>query len=162
MKKSLVLILALIVTVCTALTCAFAAEYTKFSSKFVKNFQDCDSYKETTTSEFEGNTFTTNRQIIGWRNGFCKYQEVVSTGNDKYQLNCNFTSIQVEELYGAMKDRSKEPEKYELEIFVEQKDPKTGNSKYVSRGTRTIKGNKAYIVWAKYQNNPYFCKPQKL
>lgn len=162
MKKSLVLILALLVTFSAALTCAFAAEYTKFSSKFKKSFQDCDPYEETTTSEFEGGTFTTNRKIIGWRNGFCRYQEVVSSSKDKYQLNCNFTSVQVDELYNAMKDRSKEPEKYELEIFREHKDPKTGNVKYVVAGTQTIKGNKAYIVWAKYQNNPYFCKPQKL
>lgn len=162
MKKSLVLFLTLIITVSTAITCVFAAEYTKFSSKFIKNFKDCDSYEETTTSAFEGNTFTTSRQIIGWRNGFCRYQEVISSGNDKYQLNCNFTSIQVDELYSAMKNRSKEAEKYELEIFGEHKDPKTGKISYVSRGTQTIKGNKAYIAWAKYQNNPYFCKPQKL
>lgn len=61
-----------------------------------------------------------------------------------------------------MKDKSKTPESYELEMFGEQKDPKTGKIKYIKTGTTTIKGNKAYITWAKYQNNPYFCKPQKL
>ncbi len=61
-----------------------------------------------------------------------------------------------------MKSRSNEPETYGLETFVEQIDEKTGKSKFVSNGITTIKGNKAYITWAKYQNNPYFCKPEKL
>lgn len=162
MKKSLVLILTSLMVISSIITYAFAAEYTKFSSKFVKRFQDCDPYEETTVSEFEGKEFTTTRKIIGWRNGACRYQEVVSSGKDKYQLDCSFPSIQVDELYSAMKDRSKEPEKFELEIFGEHKDPKTGKVKYSVIGSQTIKGNKAYIIWTKYQNNPYFCKPQKL
>lgn len=162
MKKSLIIMITLLVAGAAGLTCVFAAEYTKFSSKFVKNFKDCDAYQETTTSDFEGKTFTTTRKIIGWRNGFCKYQEIVTSANDKYQLNCSFPSIQVDELYEAMKDKSKEPEKYELEMFAEQKDPKTGKTKYAVVGTTTIKGNKAYLVWAKYQNSPYFCTPQKV
>ena len=28
--------------------------------------------------------------------------------------------------------------------------------------TQTIKGNKSYITWTKYLNNPYFCSPQKI
>lgn len=162
MKKSFVLILTSLVVISSIITCAFAAEYTKFSSKFVKKFQDCDPYEETTTSEFEGKNFTTTRKIIGWRNGACRYQEVVASGKDKYLIDCTFPNLQVDELYAAMKDRSKEVEKFELEIFGEQKDPKTGKVKYSVAGTQTIKGNKAYIVWTRYQNNPYFCKPQKL
>ncbi len=162
MKKSLILLLTSLIVLSSIITCAFATEYTKFSSKFVKKFQDCDPYEETTVSEFEGSEFTTTRKIIGWRNGACKYQEVVASTNGKYQLDCSFPSIQVDELYDAMKTRSKEPEKYELELYGEQKDPKTGAIKYEVAGSQTIKGNKAYIVWTKYQNNPYFCRPQKL
>ena len=159
MKKiSLVIIVALL----TMGSCAFAVGYTKFSSKFIKNFKDCDKYEETITSEFEGQTFVTNRQIQGWKNGFCKYQEVIKSPDSTYQLNCSFTDIQVDELYSAMKNRSRDVERYELESFVQQKDPKTGEIKYVSVGSTTIKGNKAYIAWAKYQNNPYFCVPKKL
>ncbi len=159
MKKiSLVMIVALL----TMGSCAFAVGYTKFSSKFIKNFKDCDKYEETITSEFEGQTFVTNRQIQGWKNGFCKYQEVIKSPDSTYQLNCSFTDIQVDELYSAMKNRSRDVERYELESFVQQKDPKTGEIKYVSVGSTTIKGNKAYIAWAKYQNNPYFCVPKKL
>ncbi len=162
MKKSFILVITSLMVISSIITCAFAAEYTKFSSKFIKKFQDCEQYEETTASEFEGKSFTTTRKIVGWRNGACRYQEVVASGNDKYLIDCTFPSIQVDELYSAMKDRSKEPEKFELEIFGEHKDPNTGKIKYSVRGTQTIKGNKAYIVWTKYQNNPYFCKPQKL
>jgi len=162
MKKFYKVFMVFLIVLTAGISCVYAATYTKFSSKFMKNFQDCDKYEETINSEFEGNTFTTNRKINGWRNGFCKYQETVASKDGKYQLNCSFTSVQLEELYNAMKSRSREPEKFDLETFAEQKDPSTGMVKYVSMGTTTIKGNKAYIAWAKYQNNPYFCKPQKL
>lgn len=162
MKKTYTVLLALAIITGAGLACVNAVEYTKFSSKFIKNFKDCDRYEETVTSEFENKTFTTNRKIIGWKSGFCKYQETITSPTDKYQLDCSFTNIQVDELYAAMKAKLKDIEKYELETFAEQKDPKTGKIKYVSMGTTTIKGNKAFISWAKYQNNPYFCKPQKL
>jgi len=142
--------------------CAFAAMTTKFSSKFIKNFKECEPYQETITSEFEGTTFTTNRKIIGWSNGFCRYEEIVKTSTDIYKLNCNFTAVQVDDLYESMKSKSKETETYGLETFVEQIDQQTGKSKFVQNGVTTIKGNKAYITWAKYQNNPYFCRPEKL
>ncbi len=162
MKKSTVLGIVLTVIISSVFSCALAATYTKFSSKFVKNFQDCDKYQETIASEFEGKTFTTERKILGWKNGFCKYEETITSPNDKYQLKCSFSSIQVDELYQSMKSKSKDLERHELENYVEQKDPKTGKTNYVVAGRTTIKGNKAYITWAKYQNNPYFCVPTKL
>lgn len=161
MKKSFILMLTLLMVAGAGITCVFAAEYTKFSRKFVKNFKDCDSYTETTTSEFEGKTFTTTRIIQGWRNGFCRYQETMASSDGKYQVNCNFSNVQVDELYEAMRDKSKDAENYNLELFREDKDS-NGKVKYVRAGSTVIKGNKAYIAWAKYQNNPYFCKPTKL
>jgi len=161
MKKT-VIISTLVMVFAIGITSVLASEYTKFSSAFIKKFKDCDYYEETTHSEFEGNTFSTNRKIIGWKNGFCKYQEIIKSKEGNYQLDCLFSSLQVDDIYYSMKDKSKTPESYELEMFGEQKDPKTGKIKYIKTGTTTIKGNKAYITWAKYQNNPYFCKPQKL
>ena len=161
MKKSTAVTLGLLIALVAGMSCVFAAEFTKFSSKFIKNFKDCDAYEESIVSEYEGKQFTTNRKIIGWRNSFCKYQETIKSPDDEYQLNCSFSNIQVDELYESMKDRAKEPQKYDLDIFSEQTDKK-GQTKYVVVGSQTIKGNKAYITWAKYQNNPYFCKPQKI
>ncbi len=161
MKKVFTLALGLIIAVAAGLSCVFAAEYAKFSKGFINNFKDCDAYEETTVSEYQGETFTTTRKIIGWRNGMCKYEETIKSKDSRYKLNCTLPSIQVDEIYEAMKDKSKEAKRYELETFIETKE-KNGATKYVSVGTQTIKGNKAYIVWTKYQNNPYFCKPQKL
>ncbi len=141
--------------------CAYAAEYTKFSSRFVKNFKDCDTYQETTNSTFEGQNFTTTRKINGWMNGFCRYQETVSSATDKYQISCNFTDMQVEDLYEAMKSRSKKIERQNMDLFTEVTD-KSGQSKFVKSGSTVIKGNKAYLLWTKYQNNPYFCSVKKL
>jgi hypothetical protein len=157
--KSLV---ALAIIISVSGLCVYAAQYTKFSTKFKKNFKECDRYEETLTSEFEGKTFTTTRKILGWKNGACRYQEIIETQGEKYQLNCNFSGSQVDELYDAMNSKSKETEKYELEVFGEQTDPKTGKTTYAPVSSTTISGNKAYIKWAKYQNNPYFCMPHKL
>jgi hypothetical protein len=161
MKKTVIAIIAGVI-LCSLYTYANAANETKFSKNFMKHFKDCDRYEETTTSTFEDRDFTTNRKIIGWRNGYCKYEEKISSPIDQYILRCSFNEIQVDELYEAMKSRSKEQEKYELEIFAESVDEKTGRVKYTSGGTETIKGNKAYIAWTKVQNNPYFCRPQKV
>jgi hypothetical protein len=163
MKKITTIALVAILTVSFTCLCAYAADnYSKFSSKFKKNFKDCDKYEETTTSEYQGIEFTTHRTIKGWRNSFCQYEETIASAAGTYKLTCGFSPVQVDELYEAMKSRSKEITRYELDTFIEQKDPKTGKPKYLKTGTTTIKGDKAYIAWAKYQNNPYFCRPQKI
>ena len=141
---------------------AYAAEYTKFSKSFIKNFKDCERYKETITSEFDGKTFTTERSILGWQNGMCRYQEVISSPSDKYRLSCRLTELQVDNLYSAMTSRSKNVENYDLDIYAEQTDPKTGKKNYVKESSTRISGNKAYVAWAKVQNNPYFCIPEKV
>lgn len=160
MKKNIVISVLFLAT--ALLTTAVASEYSKFSRKFIKNFKDCDAYEETVTSTYEDTTFTTNRKIIGWRNGFCHYQETIASKDGKYKLDCGFTDAQVDDLYEAMRDRSKTPEKYTLQLFEPKTDSKTGEVTYVRAGTTIIKGNRAYIQWARLQNNPYFCKPAKL
>ncbi|MBR1425703.1 hypothetical protein IJ579_09105 [bacterium] len=160
MKKNL-LISVLVTFIITGL-CAYAADYTRYSSKFIKNFRDCDSYQETTTSNFEGQNFSTTRKINGWRNGYCKYQETYSSGAEKYQLDCKFADMQVEELYDAMKSRSKKIERASVDVFSKVTDPKTGQVKYVKSDSTIVKGSKGYVAWTKYLNNPYFCEMKKL
>ena len=92
-KHSLLLIL--IIAVVAGIACVYAATETKFSSKFTKHFKDCDSYQETIESEYEGNSFTTQRKIIGWSNGYCRYEEIVKHAGDAYKINCNFSEIQL-------------------------------------------------------------------
>ena len=139
-----------------------ASENPKFSRKFVKSFKDCDSYSESSESIFEGVNFKSTRKILGWKNGFCKYEETMYSPLGDYVVRCSFPPIQVEELYNAMKDRSKEQIRQNLEIFGQKKDPKTGELSYVVVETREIKGSKAYVAWARYENSPYFCIPEKL
>ncbi len=160
MKKTILISVISTVIASSLFLVATAERYTKFSSKFVKNFKDCDRYEETVKSEFEAQSFTTNRKIIGWRNGFCLYEEVITSPKDQYKLSCRLTSFQVDELYNAMKTRSRKAESAEMEIFAPQ-ETKDGSTKYTVIGTETIKGNKAYLSCAKIQNNPYFCRPVK-
>lgn len=161
MKKSTVAIITLGLFLASIGT-AFAAQYIKYSSKFIRAFEDCDRYEENIVSEYGGDSFTTNRKILGWQKGMCRYQETVSSKNSKYGLDCYFGELQVEELTKAMKNRSKAPEKAEIELYAEQKDPKTGKTKFVPVDSQIIIGNKPFIAWSKYQNNPYFCIPHKL
>ncbi len=162
MKKNIILTIVFVIGIFSSLAYVSASEYTKFSSGFKKHFKDCDSYKETIESTFEGKNFKTQREIIGWRNGVCRYTETVSSGSDAYKLNCMFPDLQVEELYKSMKDSSKKPQEYSLDIFEIKTDSKTGKETFNVVGSTTIRGNNAYITWAKYQNNPYFCRPEKL
>ncbi len=158
-KQNLLLILT--IAILAGIACVYAATETKFSSKFTKHFKDCENYQETIESEYEGNSFTTQRKIVGWSNGYCRYEEIVKHAGEAYKINCNFSEIQVDDLYTSMKDKSKEPITYNLETFAEQPDAK-GSNRYKVVGSTVIKGNKAFITWAKYQNNPYFCRPEKI
>ena len=159
MKKN---IFILTLAILAGISCVFASEYSKFSRKFMNHIKDCDTYEETSTSKFEDKDFTSHRKINGWKNGICYYTETLSSQGNTYKIDCRFTEIQLDELYEAMKDRSSKPEKYNLNIYEPKVDPKTGETTYVTKGTTLIKGNRAYIVWAKYENNPYFCRVQKI
>jgi hypothetical protein len=161
MKKKTLISATAAIIVCSLFAGAIADQYIKFSSKFVKHFRDCESYEETITSTFESKTFKTNRKIIGWRGGACRYEETITSPEDQYKLICNFPSIQLDALYSTMKDRSKKTEVDELEIFAPQATS-NGGVKYVVLETQPIKGNRAYVAWTKIQNNPYFCQPQKI
>lgn len=158
MKKIFSTILTLLIFASTVL----AADYTKFSRKFIKHIKDCDEYEESITSEYEDMSFTTVRKIHGWKNGFCKYTETITSAQGAYKLDCGFNEVQLDDLYEAMRDRSKKSEKYTLDLYIEKTNPKTGAKEYVKNGSTEIKGNKSYIIWAKYQNNPYLCHPTEI
>lgn len=158
MKKIFIVFLAIITCSCAVL----ASEYSKFSRKFIRHIKDCDAYEESVNSTYEDITFKTSRKIHGWKNGLCKYTETITSPTGSYKLECGFTESQIDDLYEAMKDRSKKAEKYTLDLYAEKINPKTGEMEYVKNGATEIKGNRAYIVWAKYQNNPYFCKPSEI
>lgn len=159
MKKFL--IISLSVLVCS--TCVWASEYTKFSRSFIRHFKDCDAYEETVSSVFEDEAFKTTRKIHGWKNGRCIYTETITSKDEgAYKLNCAIMEAQVDDLYDAMRSRSKKPDKYNLDIYAPKVNKKTGETEYTVAGGTIIKGNKAYIEWAKVQNNPYICTPEKI
>ena len=161
MKKR-VLGYCLLVLCLTGYIFAKASDGTTYSAKFIKNFKDCSTYQENYSSEYEGEKFNEKREILGWKNGFCHYRTTVNSSNSAYKLDCMFSDIQVEEIYKAMKNNSKALEDYNLDIMIPTKETKNGQPVYKKIGSTVIKGTKAYITWTKYENNPYFCHPQKL
>ena len=110
---------------------ALASEYTKFSRKFIRHIKDCDAYEETIASEYEDSSFKTTRKIHGWKNGYCRYTETITAPQGAYKLDCGFTEVQLDDLYEAMKDRSKKADKYTLDLYSERKNPKTGDTEYM-------------------------------
>ena len=161
MKKTVV-IFSILALFFGCMSYVAASEYIKFSSRFIKHFKDCDAYKEEVSSEYDSKEFIEKREIVGWKNGFCHYRTTMKTNNSSYMLDCMFSDVQVNEIYKAMKSSYKSVEEYNLDILVPNKDAKSGGVEFKKIGVTPIRGNKAYIVWSKYQNNPYFCRPQKL
>ena len=100
MKKIFVITLAGLILGSTVM----ASEYTKFSRKFIRHIKDCDAYEETVTSKYEDMTFNTTRKITGWKNGFCRYSETITSEVGAYNLDCRFTDIQLDDLYEAIID----------------------------------------------------------
>ena len=142
--------------------CAVAAiQDIKFSRDFIKNFKNCDKYSETATVEIEGKTYTEERNIAGISNGLCNYKVTVSDAENKYLYDCWFSDYQVEELYNAMRTRSKKGQQENIDIFTLVTDKK-GRTNYRVAGKTTVSGTKSYVTWAKYRSNPYFCYPKKL
>ncbi|MBP3821129.1 hypothetical protein J6G99_05740 [bacterium] len=157
MKKIITILLIGIMSI----SIVSSAEQNKFSKAFIKNFKVCENYSESLTSDFEGSSFSIKRNILGWSNGQCRYQETISSSRGKYQLDCYFNEIITDELYSAMKDKSKEQEIQNIDIF-EEKVNRAGEKNYVKTGSTSVKGSKAYVTWAKFLNNPYFCVPKKI
>ena len=87
MKKKTLMSITTTAIICSLFAGAIAEEYTKYSSRFIKKFKDCDAYEETVNSTFENKTFKTNRKIIGWRNGFCRYEETITSPEDQYRYH---------------------------------------------------------------------------
>ncbi len=160
--RKLFTVLSVIIYTVALFTTVLASQQSKFSKKFIKNMKKCRAYEENISSMYDNTKFTLNKKILGWQNGFCRYQETISSDKGSYFLECGFTDEQVEDLYKAMKAKTKEMTTYSLPLYEAKKNPKTGEISYSKSGTTLIKGDKAYILWTKLQNNPYFCKPTKL
>lgn len=141
---------------------AEASQKSKFSRKFIKNMKKCSSYEETTSSMYENTKFSSNKKIIGWQNGFCRYQETISSADSAYFLDCGFSQEQVKDLYEAMRDKSSEVETVIIPLYEAKKNAKTGEISYSKAGSTPVKGDRAYRLWAELQNNPYLCRPTKL
>ncbi len=157
MKRYVALMLILFVGAASVL----AAQKSMYSRQFMNNFKDCTPYSETVNSSYDGKSYIENREIVGWNNGMCFYRISLSTNNDKYEYDCVFSNLQMEELYNAMKSRSKENERYSIDLFTPYENQKNGEIYYKKTGYSTISGSKAYVTWVKYQSNPYFCRPRK-
>lgn len=159
MKKTIIYVLSMFLIL--GFSIVKASEYAVFSHGFIKNFKDCDKFEETTNSTYNGDSFTEKSEILGWENGFCHYRTTIVSKDTGYRLECMFSDIQVEELYNAMRDKSRTVSEYKMDLF-KPVDSNDGEITYKKAADTIIKGNKGYIAWTKYQNNPYFCRPYKL
>ena len=93
-KKLFIFGLISILCLCSA----YALDNVTYSIKFANKLKNCEQYEDTINSEYNGRTFTTVQKIIGKRGEACYYQETMSSGSEKYRLDCMFSQLQTEEL----------------------------------------------------------------
>lgn len=111
------------------------------STSFTDNLKDCTQYYGSQTVELQDLKLTTVREIHGWENGKCSYQETVSAGENKYSVKCMLSKENLEDLVKTMKD---------FENSVENKNLDLNDYEQVQNSS-VVTG------WSKYLQNPEIC-----
>jgi cell fate (sporulation/competence/biofilm development) regulator YmcA (YheA/YmcA/DUF963 family) len=93
MKKSIVLVLALLAT-----TLFVIAE----DSRFTSSLRSCASFTESGTINTEGMSVQSTKQIMGWDNDKCVYKETVNFNGLNVTTTCRLSKPQIEELASVM------------------------------------------------------------
>lgn len=111
------------------------------NESFTENLKDCKEYYGSQTIDLQDIKLTTTRQIHGWVNGKCSYQEAVSTKDSKYTVNCLLSKEHISDLVKTMEDFEKDAESKNIDLndFTQVQ-----NSSVVSN-------------WSKYLQNPEIC-----
>ena len=111
------------------------------ATSFTENFKDCKEYYSLQTIELQNLKITTAREIHGWQGGKCAYKETVSTGENKYSVNCLFSPEQISNLVNTMEsfENSDESKNLDLNDFEQVQNS-------------SVAGN-----WSSYLQNPEIC-----
>lgn len=102
---------------------------------FTDNLKDCKEYYGSQTIDLQDIKLTTVRQIQGWQNGKCSYQETVSTKDSKYTVKCLLSKEHIADLVKTMDDFEKDESSKNIDLNdfeqVQNSTVVTGWSKYL-------------------------------
>lgn len=108
---------------------------------FTDNLRDCKEYYGSQTVDLQDIKLTTVRQIQGWVNGKCSYQESVSTKDSRYTVKCLLSKENISDLVKTMEDFEKDENNKNLDL----------NDYEQVQNTSVVSG------WSKYLQNPEIC-----
>ena len=135
MKK--ILLVLLIIS-----SCSFV--FADSPSKLTSALKNCSAYSEGGTINTERMNVSSQKKILGMKNGKCAYQEKTTFPQGELTISCEFTKAQAEELARVM-DAYETLQQYSTE--------KVDTSSYSA-----VENNPVVKTWAKYLQDPSVCK----
>ena len=108
---------------------------------FTDNLKDCKEYYGSQTIDLQDIKLTTVRQIQGWQNGKCSYQETVSTKDSKYTVKCLLSKEHIADLVKTMDDFEKDESSKNIDL----------------NDFEQVQNSTVVAGWSKYLQNPEIC-----
>lgn len=108
---------------------------------FTDNLKDCKEYYGSQTIDLQDIKLTTVRQIQGWQNGKCSYQETVSTKDSKYTVKCLLSKEHIADLVKTMDDFEKDESSKNIDL----------------NDFEQVQNSTVVTGWSKYLQNPEIC-----
>lgn len=118
--------------------CVFAG-----GSSLTSALRDCSSYSQYGIVDTEGMKVESRKQILGWENDKCVYQEHVKFSGVSSDITCRFTQAQITEISSVMNA-------YELLQGYSAGDVDTSSVSAVQK-------NPVVKVWGKYLQDSSVC-----
>lgn len=111
------------------------------STNFTENLKDCKEYYGSQTIDLQDIKLTTTRQIQGWVNGKCSYQEAVSTKETKYTVKCLLSKENIADLVKTMEDFEKDSNNKNIDL----------------NDFSQVQSSSVVSSWSKYLQDPNIC-----
>lgn len=111
------------------------------TTSFTENLKNCNDYYGSQTIDLQDIKLTTTRQIQGWVNGKCSYQESVSTKDSKYTVKCMLSQEHINDLVNTMENFEKDENNKNIDL----------------NDFNQVQNSSVVSSWSKYLQNPDIC-----
>lgn len=112
-------------------------------SEFISALKNCSSYSENGVVNTEGMNVSSQKRILGKKDGKCVYEEDVKFAENNLTITCQFTKEQREEIVRVMNA---------YEIVQKYTNEKVDTSSYSA-----VEKNPVVKVWGKYLQDETVC-----
>lgn len=127
-----------------SIVCVCITVYAKtHDDKFINALRSCSSYSESGDINTDGIIAKTTKEISGWHNNRCEYQETINLNGARVNIKCKFSKPQIQEI-------SSVADAYYLTLKY------SGESADIS-SLNAVKNNPLANVFNKYIQDPDVC-----